>query len=135
MILKNSEDDNLISLEGVFDENVIVELYKLKDLKVTDVFIDNDDTVVTTGQNYGDKPNGVFSKLAMVFGIGHGIRQGIHDAVGKPRGKFRVGDRVRVRYRGQEGTVIDINGDLYMVSMNGGAHVDSYYEDQLEKAW
>ena len=71
----------------------------------------------------------------MAFGIGHGIQQGINDAVGKTIRKFRVGDRVRVKYRGQEGTVIDINGDLYMVSMNGGAQVDSYYENQLEKAW
>lgn len=55
--------------------------------------------------------------------------------VGKPARKFRVGDHVRVRYRGQEGTVIDINGDLYMVSLKEGAHVDSYYEDQLERAW
>jgi len=41
--------------------------------------------------------------------------------------KFRVGDHVRVRYRGQEGTVIDINGGLYMVSLSSGC-VDSYSE-------
>ncbi len=38
------------------------------------------------------------------------------------------------RYRGQEGTVIDINGDLYMVSLSSGS-VDSYSENQLERAW
>ena len=57
----------------------------------------------------------------MAFGIGHGISQGIKDATApKPR-KFRVGNHVRVRYRGQEGTVVDINGD-------------SYTESQLERA-
>lgn len=72
--------------------------------------------------------------MAMVFGIGEGIRQGINDAAGQPVRKFRVGDHVRVKYRGQEGTVIDINGDLYMVSLSGGS-VDSYSENQLERAW
>ena len=71
----------------------------------------------------------------MAFGIGAGIHQGITDAVGRPERKFRVGDHVRVKYRGQEETVIDINGDLYMVSLYDGSHVDSYTENQLERAW
>lgn len=49
--------------------------------------------------------------------------------------RFRIGDHVRVKYRGQEGTIIDVNGDLYMVSMSDGKHVDSYSESQLEKVW
>ncbi len=49
--------------------------------------------------------------------------------------RFRIGDHVRVRYRGQEGTVVDINGDYYMVSLKDGRHVDSYREEELEKAW
>ena len=49
--------------------------------------------------------------------------------------QFRIGDHVRARYRGQEGTVVDINGDLFMVSLDDGAHVDSYTASQLEKAW
>lgn len=40
----------------------------------------------------------------------------------------RVCDHVRVKYRGQEGTIIDINRDLYMVSLNDGGYVDSYNE-------
>jgi hypothetical protein len=48
---------------------------------------------------------------------------------------FRVGDHVRVKYRGQEGTVVDINGSLIMVSLDDGGHVDSYDASQLEKAW
>ena len=49
--------------------------------------------------------------------------------------KFRVGDRVLVKYRGQEGIVIDINQTTYMVSINDGGYVDSYSEDQLQKVW
>ena len=72
--------------------------------------------------------------MALAFGIGEGIRQGIIDTAGHPVCKFRVGEHVRVKYRGQEGTVIDINGDLYMVLLSSGS-VDSYSENQLERAW
>ena len=47
--------------------------------------------------------------------------------------KFKVGDKVRVRYREQEGYIIDIDNSLYMVSLNDGEYVDSYTEDQLEE--
>lgn len=49
--------------------------------------------------------------------------------------KFQVGDKVRVKYRDQEGYIIDKNGDLYMVSINDGQYVDSYSADDLEKIW
>ena len=48
---------------------------------------------------------------------------------------FQIGDHVRVKYRGQEGTVVDINGSLIMVSLDDGRYVDSYTASQLEKAW
>lgn len=48
---------------------------------------------------------------------------------------FKIGDKVRVKYRGQEGYIIDKNGSLYMVSLNDGQYVDSYTADQLEKCW
>lgn len=56
-----------------------------------------------------------------------------HSASNEKRQSFHIGDRVRVRYRGSEGVIIDINGDLYMVSMNDGKRVDSYTKSQLEK--
>lgn len=31
--------------------------------------------------------------------------------------EFKVGDKVRVRYREQEGYIIDKDGNLYMVSL------------------
>lgn len=48
---------------------------------------------------------------------------------------FRIGDHIRVRYRGQEGTIIDINNGMYMVSLSDGKFIDSYPESALEKAW
>ena len=49
--------------------------------------------------------------------------------------KFKTGDRARIKYRGQEGYIIDKNGDLYMVSINNRQVVDSYSADELEKCW
>lgn len=48
---------------------------------------------------------------------------------------FQIGDKVRVKYRGQEGYIIDKNGSLYMVSINNGQIVDSYSASDLEKCW
>ncbi len=53
----------------------------------------------------------------------------------KDNRRFKIGDHVRIRFKGEEGTIIDINGQYYMVSTHNGRHVDSYTEDQLERAW
>jgi hypothetical protein len=45
---------------------------------------------------------------------------------------FNVGDKVRIKYKEQEGYVIDIDGDLYKVSTKDGAYVDSFYAKDLE---
>ena len=49
--------------------------------------------------------------------------------------EFRIGDRVRVKYRGQEGYIIDKNGILYTVSINNGQIEDSYEASDLEICW
>lgn len=49
-----------------------------------------------------------------------------------PVSKFHLGDRTFVRSRGQEGTIIDINGAQYTVSFENGATVDSYHISELE---
>lgn len=49
--------------------------------------------------------------------------------------EFKVEDKVRVKYRGQEGYIIDKNGSLYMVSLSDGQFVDSYPAEALEKCW
>ena len=48
---------------------------------------------------------------------------------------FSVQDRVRVKYNGKEDHIISVDGDMYMVSLNDGEIVDSYYASQLEKCW
>lgn len=49
--------------------------------------------------------------------------------------EFKIGDRVRVKYRGQEGYIIYKNGNLYTVSINNGQIVDSYEASDLEICW
>lgn len=139
--------EDLEDMEGLYDEEVIDNLYRLKGLPSPErepglaegitnfVNYVNDLTIEEAETVQEKKPGGFFSAIAMAFGIGHGITQGINDATGSRPRKFRVGDHVRVRYRGQEGTIVDINGDLYMVSLKDGGYVDSYYESQLERAW
>lgn len=47
--------------------------------------------------------------------------------------EFKVGDKVRVKYREQEGFIIGKEGNYYIVSINNGRIVDSYEASQLEK--
>ncbi|MBP3261219.1 KOW motif-containing protein [Pseudobutyrivibrio sp.] len=136
----NFSRDDLELLDGFLDDDVLVKLYRSKGLKVLEMLDDGDyDNLPSVNMDEvmerAKQPTGFFSKLAMAFGIGAGIHQGLSTAGGKKNLKFRVGDHVRVRYRGQEGTIIDINGDMYMVSLADGSHVDSFYENQLERAW
>lgn len=49
--------------------------------------------------------------------------------------ELKVGDKVRVKYRDQEGYIIDKNGSLYMVSINEGQTVESYSASDLEKCY
>lgn len=140
-------EEDLNHLLGMVDDDIVASLYKKKGYKIPDEysFIDDSDDFeeeyedsepdVSEATFAEKQPSGFFSRLAMAFGVGHGISQGIKDATApKPR-RFRIGDHVRVRYRGQEGTIVDINGDLYMVSLKDGGYVDSYSESQLERAW
>ena len=45
--------------------------------------------------------------------------------------ELKIGDRVRVKYRGQEGYIVD----LYTVSINNEQIVDSYEARDLEICW
>lgn len=110
-------------MDGCYDEEVIDKLYKLKGLPIPEqepglaesitIFVNyvNDLTFEEPKPVTEKKTGGFFSKMAMAFGIGAGIHQGINDSVGRgrPERKFNVGDHVRVKWRGQEGTVVDIN--------------------------
>lgn len=126
--------EDIESLEGSLDDDVIVSLYKAKGLPVPDVFMD-EEPVSSYPVRQEKAPSGFFSRIAMAFAVSAGVRQGIEGANRKNKRRFRMGDHVRVKYRGQEGTIVDINGDLYMVSLKDGRYVDSYPESQLERAW
>lgn len=49
--------------------------------------------------------------------------------------KFQIGQHIRVRYSGLEGSIIDVNGITYMVSLKDGGKVESYFEWDLESAF
>ena len=59
----------------------------------------------------------------------------LSDLFGNSNREFKIEDRVRVKYRGQEGYIIDKNGNLYTVSINNGQIVDSYEASDLEICW
>lgn len=59
----------------------------------------------------------------------------LNDLFSNNTSELKIGDIVRVKYRGQEGYIIDKNGNLYMVSINNGQIVDSYEANDLEKCW
>ena len=59
----------------------------------------------------------------------------LSDLFGNSNREFKIGDRVRVKYRGQEGYIIDKNSNLYTVSINNGQIVDSYEASDLEICW
>ena len=136
---KYSQKD-LELLEGLIDDELLAAEYKKKGYRLPETLsyleeiddADPDDEFVKE-LDY-NRPGGFFKKLTMAFAVGSGVSQCINATRQKVH-RYRIGDRVRVKYRGQEGTVIDINGDLYMVSLSDGRHVDSYYENQLERAW
>lgn len=59
----------------------------------------------------------------------------LNDLFSNNTSELKICDRVRVKYRNQEGYIIDKNGNLYMVSINNGQIVDSYEGNDLEKCW
>ncbi len=52
----------------------------------------------------------------------------------KPAPRFHVGDLVEIKYRGQYGHVIDVNGGMYLVRFADGKRVESYTADELNQA-
>ena len=49
--------------------------------------------------------------------------------------EFDIGDKVRVKYRGQEGYIIGFDGVYYQVSINNGQIVERYKKSDLEPAY
>ena len=135
--VKSFSKEDLNSLGGFLDDDIMAELYRKRGWTVPDILADYDEMDTSNEEDGYDAepPKGFFSKLALAFGMGYGIKKGIESVQESRQQKYFVGDHVRVKYRGQEGTIIDINGDLYMVSMDDGKYVDSFLESQIERAW
>ena len=130
--------EDIDSLDDVLDEDILIQLYNENGLPVPEIYDDMDESDGIDDMGYQpeeEKTIGFFGKMAMALGIGYGIKKGINAVQESRAPKFRIGDHVRVKYRGQEGTIIDINGSLYMVSLNDGNYVDSFAETDLERAW
>ena len=115
--------DDLLALEGIVSQNVLLEIdrkngsYVLADPAASR-------KVSSPGQK---EPGKLFTAFA-AFGM-------LADGHKKRKKALRIGDRVRVRYRGQEGVIIDINRDMYTVSIADGRTVESYDESQIERVW
>ena len=114
--------EELTELDGIVDHDILVTIDRRQGTQTFDY--DDDEPFEEPLAEKG--PGKLFSALAFFSLMGDGKNK-------EPR--FRIGDHVRVRWRGQEGTIIDKNGSLYMVSMNDGRIVESYKESQLEKPW
>ena len=115
------EPDDLAALDGIVDHDILVAIDKRQGTMTFDYedALEEDET---------DHPGDLFKAVA-AFGM-------FAQAGKKPsQQRFRIGDHMRVKYRGQEGTIEDINGSLYMVSLDDDRRVDSYPKSQLEKAW
>lgn len=74
--------EDLVMLEGFLDDDVLVQLYKLKGLPVPEMLADDEPELIQipSGKKKEKGPNGFFEKVAMAFAIGEGVRLGIKDA-------------------------------------------------------
>lgn len=117
-------EEQVDELAFSMDDDIYVDLEKRYCHDDDDEFIDEP----IEAEPRQKKPGKLFGLLALA-----GMASELGSQKKTPR--FRVGEHVRVRWRGQEGTIIDINGGLYMVSLNDGRTVDSFPESDLEKAW
>lgn len=108
----------------------MLRLYRYKKFSIPDFLVDEAGFSGPNLSHPKKKRRGLLSKIGMAFAVNEGMDYLTQDKMPK----FQVGDYVRVKYRGQEGYIIDMNGDVYMVSLADGHYVDSYYENQLERA-
>lgn len=134
-------------LDGLVDDEVLLDLDRKNGTHVLeedeeeednwdddlDDDLDEDDPDYDYADDSGEKP-GFFSTL---FGIGAANRI-VNGGSGSSPQRFRIGQHVRVRYSGSEGTIVDIlegPPHQYMVSLHDGKKVEYYKEDQLEAAF
>ena len=126
--------------EGLrFPEGVLEELACTADEKLihaidkkqgTHVF-DDDDEFDFDEESKPDKKH-TLAGIGALFEL-NSIRKKLSKKDTSPR--FRIGDHVRVKYSGLEGSIVDIHHGRYMVSMRDGRKVESYSENEIESCW
>lgn len=74
--------DDLVMLEGLLDDDVLVQLYKVKGLPLPEVFVEDETLQIheKKSKKVEKGPSRFFEKAAMAFAIGEGIRLGIKDS-------------------------------------------------------
>ena len=74
--------DDLVTLEGLLDDDVLVQLYKVKGLPLPEFFVEDEMSQIheKKSRKVEKGPSRFFEKAAMAFAIGEGIRLDIKDA-------------------------------------------------------
>lgn len=85
-------------------------------------------------KNYFDLFNSKNNEEGEVDDASLGILFGLFDTPKRSGQKFSVGDHVRIKWREQEGTVIDVNGKYYTVSLNSGS-TETCKESDLKRTF
>lgn len=117
--------DDFTRLEGIIEQEDLVRI--AKDMGALN-YVNASTFLSDRNKPASKKGPGKLAKAMVLLGVAQENSQ-------KRKQFFHVGERVRIRYRGQEGWITDINGDLYMVRFSDGRRSDSFTEDQLEKAY
>mgnify|MGYP000967819834 CR=1 FL=1 len=85
--------EDLVMLEGFLDDDVLVQLYKLKGIPIPEILADDEPEPIQIprGKKKKKGPSGFFEKVAMAFAIGEGVRLGIKDATeGKKNDRHKL---------------------------------------------
>ena len=83
--------EDLVMLEGFLDDDVLVQLYKIKGFPVPEILADDEPEPIPRGKKKEKGPSGFFEKVAMAFAIGEGVRLGIKDATkGKKNDRHKL---------------------------------------------
>lgn len=122
--------DDLDDLMALIDYDWCLEICKKNKLNHPDFdLFEEEDEDIYIESFPQQKPPGLLSILGALLGSGLGG--------GSQRGgnRFNIGDHVYVIPRGQEGNIIDVVGDTYMVSIGNYRTVERYKESQLRRSF
>ena len=96
----------LTELDGIVNHDVLLAIDKRQGTMTFDY--ENEPVQASHKEKRSGKLFTAFATIGMLI-----------DGEKKMASRLQVGDRVRVRYRGQEGTIVDISGNLYMEGIAG----------------